>query len=116
MYTLPCWKCTACHPLHGNGLDFRVLERADEREVGLNSVNRETQAVRLEGLQSLELGENVDLGAHFADIYLEYDEGTEDGRQLGLGEVIDRIGGRELHASEVVVGAILADTLDLERM
>ena len=30
---------TACHPLHGNGLDFHVLERADEPEVGTDWVS-----------------------------------------------------------------------------
>ena len=98
-------ECKACHPPHRNGLDFRVLERADEWQVGLNSESRKTQAVRLEGLQLLELRENVDLGAHFADIDFEYDEVTEDGREPGLEEVIDRIGRRELHVGEVVVRA-----------
>ena len=116
--------CTACHALHGNSLDFHVLEYADEGKVGLNSVSLEMQVVHLE-----ELGESVDLGAHLADIHLENDEGTEYGRELGLGEVINPIGRRELHVSEVVVraaphnveelaenGAIVTNTLDLERM
>ena len=59
--TLPC---TACHPLHGDGLDIHVFERVDEWEAGLSGVSGEAQAVRLEGLQLLELDENGDLGAY----------------------------------------------------
>ena len=93
---------TTCHPLHGNGLDFHVLERADDGEVSLESVKRKSEAVCFDGFQLLELGENVDLGSHFADVNLECNEATEDGRELGLSKVIDDIRRRELHVGGLV--------------
>ena len=95
-------ECTACHPLHGNGLDFHVLERADEPEIGINRVSGESQVKCFEVLQPLELDKDVDLGPHFADIYFEGDE-RADGRELRLDEVIDGIGQRGFHVRELIM-------------
>ena len=120
---------TACHLLHGNGLDFHVLERADEPEVGINRASGESQAKRFDVLQPLELDDDVDLGPHFADIYFESDERAEDGRELRLNEVIDGIGRRGFHVRELIMrvaphdvqesdenDAIPGDAHDLERL
>ena len=49
-------------------------------------VVREPQTICFEGLQVLELRQNVDLGSHLADIHFEGDEAAEDKRELGLFE------------------------------
>jgi len=95
-----------CHPLYGDGLDLHPLERADEREVDVGVVVRESQAVRLEGLQVFKLRQNVDLGAHLANIHLEVDEAAEDRPELELTEVVDGVRRGEFHVGELLMRAI----------
>ena len=71
----------------------------------MNGVSGESQARRFEVLQPLELGEDVHLGPHLADIYFESDERAEDGRELRLNEVIDGIGQREFRVREFIMRA-----------
>jgi hypothetical protein len=94
---------TARHPLHGDGLDFHALERANDWEVGVDMVAGEGEAVCFEGLQMLDLGENVDLGPHLAHTHFEIDEAAEDGPEPG--EVVNGVGRQEFHVDELVMGA-----------
>ena len=119
----------SCHPLDRDGLDFHPLERADEREVDVGMIARESQTICSEGLQVLELPQNVEPGSHLADIHLESDEAAEDGRELGLTEGVYGIGRREFHVGEIMTravphnvdelvenDAVVADSLDFERL
>ena len=68
------------------------VRRSNEREVDVGMVVREPQTICFEGLQVLELRQNVDLGSHLADIHFEGDEAAEDRRELGLFEGVYGIG------------------------
>jgi hypothetical protein len=84
-------ESTACHPLYRHSLDCHLLKRAHKREISLNSVSWEAQAIGFDGLQSLKLRKDINLGSHLAHIHLECNEAAEYGCKLGLGKVVNGI-------------------------
>ena len=69
-------------------VDLHILECVDKPEVHLNRIGGETQVACLKGLKLMELGKDVNHGAHRVELYFESDERMEGCHKLGLHEMI----------------------------